>query len=309
MGLADRDYMRDEEPRRHWSASALLMMVIGAAFVVQQAAVIYIRQNINVPTHQADALQVDHALSLLALNADGLRHGYLWQLLTFQFLHMGFWHLAGNLLGIWFFGRFIEYRLDNASFLKIYFISGLAGGLLQGLLGLVFENRFGGTVVGASAGVVGLLAAFAMLEPDAQILLWFLLPIKARHFLYFSVGIAAFFVVVPTETAVAHGAHLGGLLAGAALIRWQLYNWMPGINWQSHLAPKRLREFVKTASDSGNFWPRAAEAKEPENAGPEEFISREVDPILDKISAHGIQSLTDRERQILDAARKKMAQR
>jgi len=307
MGLADRDYMRDEERRWHWSASVVLMIVIGVAFVVQQAAVAYVRQNINIPSHQAEALQVDHALSLLALSADGLRHGYLWQLFTFQFLHVGFWHLAGNLLGIWFFGRFIEHRLGNASFLKIYFVSGLAGGLLQGLLGLVFENHFGGTVVGASAGVVGLLAAFAMLEPDAQILLWFVLPIRARHFLYFSVGIAAFFLVVPTETAVAHGAHLGGLLAGVALIRWQLYNWAPGFDWRSHRAPRRQRQFVNTAS--GGFWPRAAEPQEAENLEPAEFISREVDPILDKISAHGIQSLTARERKILDAARKKMAQR
>ncbi len=143
--------MRDEARRWQWSASAVLMAVIGAAFVLQQ-----------IPP-------VDFVNSWLALSADGLRHGFVWQLLTFQFLHAGFWHLAGNLLGIWFFGRFIEQRLGAGNFLKLYFAAGLAGGLLQSLPGLAFENRFAGPVIGASAGVIGLFAAFAMLEPDAEI--------------------------------------------------------------------------------------------------------------------------------------------
>ena len=126
--------MRDEARRWQWSASAVLMAVIGVAFVLQQ-----------IPP-------ADFIYSWLALSADGLRHGFVWQLLTFQFLHAGFWHLAGN-------------------FLKLYFAAGLAGGLLQSLPGLAFENRFGGPVIGASAGVIGLFAAFAMLEPDAEILL------------------------------------------------------------------------------------------------------------------------------------------
>ncbi len=297
--------MRDDERHWHWSASVALMVVIGVAFVVQQISYRVF------PATSANGVPPTDAL--FALSADGLKHGYVWQLLTFQFLHSGLWHLAGNLLGIWFFGRFIEDRLGKAAFFKIYFASGLIGGLLQGLLGLIpfelFASRFDIPVVGASAGVVGLLAAFAMLEPDAQILLWFVLPIKARHFLYFSLGFAAFLVIVPSDTAMAHGAHLGGLLTGMAIIRWRLYARTPDLDWLPQRAQRRQPQFVKTTSYGNDFWPQPVEKKSPEELAPEEFISRQVDPILDKISAHGIQSLTDRERKILDAARKKMAKR
>ena len=280
--------MRDEAHRWQWSASAVLMAVIGGAFVLQQ-----------IPP-------ADFIYSWLALSADGLRHGFVWQLLAFQFLHAGFWHLAGNLLGIWFFGRFIEMRLGAANFLKLYFAAGLAGGLLQGLLGLAFEDRFGGPVIGASAGVIGLFAAFAMLEPDAEILLWFILPVKARIFLIFSLAVAVIFIVLPSRGGIAHAAHLGGLLAGMAFIRWEFFRKQFFADGRRSRSRLRQPEFARTASASGGIWQRPAAAVEPESLPPEEFISREVDPILDKISAHGIQSLTASERKTLEAARKKM---
>ena len=280
--------MRDEARRWQWSASAVLMAVIGVAFVLQQ-----------IPP-------ADFIYSWLALSADGLRHGFVWQLLTFQFLHAGIWHLAGNLLGIWFFGRFIEMRLGAGNFLKLYFAAGLAGGLLQGLLGLAFEDRFGGPVIGASAGVIGLFAAFAMLEPDAEILLWFILPVKARLFLIFSLAVAVVFIVLPSRGGIAHAAHLGGLLAGMAFIRWEFFRKQFLADGRQSRSRSRQPEFARTASASGGFWTTPPAAAEPESLPPEEFISREVDPILDKISAHGIQSLTASERKTLEAARKKM---
>ena len=280
--------MRDEARRWQWSASAVLMAVIGAAFLLQQ-----------IPP-------VDFIYSWLALSAEGLRHGFVWQLLTFQFLHAGFWHLAGNLLGLWFFGRFIEMRLGAGNFLKLYFAAGLAGGLLQSLLGLAFEDRFGGPVIGASAGVIGLFAAFAMLEPDAEILLWFILPVKARIFLIFSLAVAVVFIVLPSRGGIAHAAHLGGLLAGMAFIRWEFFRKQFLADGRQSRSRSRRPEFAKTASASGGFWTPPPAASEPESLPPEEFISREVDPILDKISAHGIQSLTASERKTLEAARKKM---
>ena len=283
--------MREEARHWHWSASGTLMAVIGAAFVAQQF------------------LGEGFILDRLALSAEGLRGGGVWQLLTFQFLHSGIWHLAGNLLGIWFFGRFIEMRLGAENFLKLYFAAGLAGGVLQSLLGLAFENRFGGPVIGASAGVVGLFAAFALLEPDAEILLWFILPVKARHFLIFSLVVAVGFIVLPSAGGIAHAAHLGGLLAGMAFIHWEFFRKQFFVGGQRSRERSRRPEFARTASASGGYWTTPPAAAEPESLPPEEFISREVDPILDKISAHGIQSLTGRERKILEAARKKMERR
>ena len=288
MALTDRDYMRDDEPSwrgpslhgRRWSAHIALMIVITIAFFLQQTL-------------------DGHTLEKLALNTNGLRHGYIWELITFQFLHAGFGHLAANLLGVWMFGRVIEAWFGKKSFLLIYFASGVAGGLLQALLGFLSPEKFGGALVGASAGVCGIFAAFAMFAPDAEVWLWFVLPVRARWLYLISVVIAVVFAIVPSGSNVAHAAHLGGLLAGAAWVRWKYFHQKR--DDIKEIRPKPKFEVVKLAAKK--MMTHAA----PEEFPPEEFISREVDPILDKISAHGIHSLTDRERQILDGARKKMA--
>jgi membrane associated rhomboid family serine protease len=316
MALSDRDYMRDEEPswggsgglRWHWTATTALMAVITAVFLLQLAAEVYAEHYYDTVEHHADAVQIFRFLSLLPLSTAGLAHGYVWQLLTFQFLHAGLWHLLGNLLGLWFFGRAIESGLGRGNMLRLYFLSGITGGLLQALLGLLLPERLGGPVVGASAGVIGLFAAFAMFQPEAKILLWFVIPVSARQVFWFSLIVAVVFIVLPSSTTVANGAHLGGLLAGAAFVRWRLYaksfrEWLPvrAVN------PSPTHE-IRTYSFRPDYSPHPRPAP-PEELPSDEFISREVDPILDKISMHGIQSLTDRERKILDAARKKMEKR
>jgi membrane associated rhomboid family serine protease len=316
MALSDRDYMRDDEPswggpagrRWHWSATTVLMAAITGVFLLQLAAGLYVQHNIDTAEHHEDAVQVLNVLdNLLPLSTDGLRHGYVWQLLTFQFLHAGFWHLFGNMFCLWMFGRVIEQGLGRANFLKLYFLGGTVGGLVQALLGFLMPDRFGGPVLGASAGVIGLFAAFAMLQPDAKIFLWFVLPVTARQLFWFSIAVAVFFIVEPMDSHVANGAHLGGLLAGAAFVRWRLYTkslraWLP-----ARAVRPQHAHLVRTYSFKQNFSPHPAAPLE--EVPPEEFISREVDPILDKISSQGIQSLTDHERKVLDAARRKMEKR
>ena len=295
---------------RHWrwSATVVLMAVITGVFLLQMAAGLYVQHNMDTVEHHEDAVQVLNVLeNLLPLSTDGLRQGHVWQLITFQFLHAGFWHLAGNMFCLWMFGRIIEQGLGKANFLKLYFLSGTVGGLVQALLGFLAPDRFGGPVVGASAGVIGLFAAFAMFQPDAKIYLWFVLPVTARQLFWFSIAVAVFFIVYPMDTQVANAAHLGGLLAGAAFVRWRLYTkniraWLP-----ARAVRPQPAHLVSTYSFKHNYSPHPGAA--PEELPPDEFISREVDPILDKISSQGIQSLTDRERKILDAARRKMEKR
>jgi membrane associated rhomboid family serine protease len=269
------------------------MVVVVLAFVAQQFAMRFTDPEVF--------------MDRFALSADGLTHGRVWQLLTFQFLHGGVWHLAGNLFGLWMFGRVVEAHLGSNRLLKIYFISGIAGGLLQALLGWISPRFFGDSVVGASAGVVGLLAAFAMLEPDRTIYLWLVVPLRMRQFFFLSAGIAAFFVAFPGNTHVAHAAHLGGLLAGAALIHWDLLAPKFSDGRRKFESPPRRFELVKAAFGKSENWQKPT--AEVDDASPAEFISREVDPILEKISAHGIHSLTERERKILEDARAKMVKR
>jgi len=130
--------------------------------------------------------------------------------------------------------------------------------------------------------------------------------------------VSLFFTLVPTprEMGVAHAAHLGGILAGVAWVKlgWHRdYVRLPWegifIRWRQRRArsnAQRTPVLASAGSNKKSRWPRVGSdnlADLPSG----EFISREVDPILDKISAQGIQSLTDRERRILEAARAKMS--
>jgi len=288
--LDDRSYMRENPHRPAWSATVILMIAVAVCFALQEIAAFHLRFPVA---------------EYFGLSADGLKHGRIWQLLTFQFLHAGLLHLAGNMLGLWFFGRFVEERLGTNKFLKLYLLCGIAGGVLQAGLGLIWPRYFGGDTFGASAGVLGLLAAFALLEPDATILIFFVLPIKARYILWIEVSIAALFTIVPTDPGIAHAAHLGGILAAIGYMRWDASR--PAIAWNPLQGRRRKRQLVQAAAQVARW--RTTREQAPTEVPPEEFISREVDPILDKISAHGIHSLTERERQILEAARSKMAKR
>jgi len=304
--LENRDYMRGDPeggtPRFHASASIVLMIVLIVVYALQRINDVYFHTN---------------AEYWLALTRVGIQSGYLWQLLTFQFLHGSLWHLLGNLLGLWFFGRYVEQVLGLKRFLLAYFLAGAAGGLLQGVLMLLFPLHYGTAVYGASAGVSGAFAIFAMIEGHAEVRLNFILPIRARTLLIIYAAIAVFFTLVPSpRDGTAHAAHLGGILVGIAWVRlgwhhdfvplpWE--NWFARLrSWRPSHSRKRKQELVRAASVRGRPWRGNAVPEEPETA-PEEFISKEVDPILDKISAHGIQSLNERERKILDAARKKMS--
>jgi membrane associated rhomboid family serine protease len=261
--------------------------------------------------YQFTTLSRGHVHHYLALSADGLSDGYVWQLLTFQFLHSGPWpflHLLFNCLALYFFGREVENALGRSTFTKLYFLSGFAGGLLHLALAWLMPSR-DLPVVGASAGVSGIVAAFGVLFAESQItmLVFFVIPVtlKAKYLLWVSALLALWGTVKPSGQ-VAHAAHLGGIIAGYCYVRWgmQLEGfWMARRNARARPRP---RELVKIPS--GQSWQRPKRGQT-EELPPAEFISREVDPILDKISAHGIQSLTPRERQILEAARARMEKR
>jgi membrane associated rhomboid family serine protease len=291
--LDSRSYMRGSQSGLRLPATVILMIVIGAAFLLQQINYVYFRS----PLEQ-----------YLGLSVAGIKRGYLWQFLTFQFLHAGGFHLLGNMIGLWFFGRYLEERLGPKRMLTLYFASGVIGGLLQVALMFAFPAHFGTLLFGASAGVCGLLAAFCLLEPEGQILLFFVLPVRARYLLIFFVGIALFFTLVPSGN-VAHAAHLGGLLSGIAYIRWELYNWDPSFRFRLPRLSRRAvpGKVLKVRFPKGADGGSASNQRRADTS--EEFISREVDPILEKISAQGIQSLTAREREILQAARSRMSKR
>jgi membrane associated rhomboid family serine protease len=288
--LENRDYMRRPMSHFRWSATVVLLVINVIIFLLQATLL--------------NRGFLDH---YFALSLGGLRHGFVWQLFTFQFLHANFWHLLFNCWALFVFGMAVEDILGTGRFLILYFSSGIVGGLFQEFVALIWPSYFGSAVVGASAGIFGVVSAFAMLFPERELtmLLFFVIPItmRAKFLLVINLIITALGISFPQTVFggnVAHAAHLGGILTGLAFIRMrdELGSW----RWPRFRA-LRPKPNLKTPR-----WPEAESDSFPENPS-EEFISREVDPILDKISAQGIQSLTERERKILEAARNRMAKR
>jgi membrane associated rhomboid family serine protease len=239
-----------------------------------------------------------------ALSLWGLKHGYVWQVLTYQFMHAGLLHLLFNCWAIYVFGHDVEMALGRNSFLTLYFSSGVIGGVAQVLAEMASPVYFRGPVVGASAAAFGLAAAFAVLFPNRVLLLFFILPMRAKWLLALCAALALYGMIsLPDGTA--HAAHLGGMLTGLLFVRYAVHWQWPKFGRLRKLSSRRL---VKVHFEKPGFWPRSKQLPD-EDLPPEEFVSREVDPILDKISAHGIQSLTERERRILEAARAKIGKR
>ncbi len=291
--LADRYYMRREPFRIPWSATLVLVIVNVLVFLGE----IIVGRASNFPI-----------TAYFALSVEGLGHGFVWQLLTYQFMHGGWLHLLLNCWAIYVFGREVENTLGRKSFLTLYFASGIVGGLLQTLAGLLLGGRFAAPVVGASAGAFGLVAAFAVLYPERplMLLLFFIIPVnmRAKFLLLFSALLAGVGLLAAADN-VAHAAHLGGMLTGILYIRYAIHWHLPQFKRAS---PPPARRLVAVPPRTSGSWSRS-QLDRGEDLPPEEFLAREVDPILDKISAHGIHSLTARERHILETAREKMARR
>lgn len=294
--------MRETSGRMPLPLTVKLMIVLGAVFVWQCLDDVYFKSR-----WQSD---------WLALTADCFTKGHVWQLFTFQFLHGGIFHLAFNLIGLWYFGRFVENVLGPSRFIVTYLGCGLIGGLLQGVLMAVFGLHFGAWVVGASAGVAGLFAIFAMLESQSEVRMYFVLPVKAKVLLWIYAGISLFFTLVPSPRGggAAHAAHLGGILAGVWFVRMGWHRDFVTPPWEAAFAkvrgmfaPRNSAPVVRPVRFTPSKPP--VSAPKPPVVSEADYMSQEVDPILDKISAHGIQSLTERERKILEAARSRMAKR
>jgi len=289
MALADRFYMRDSyHPPR---VSTILIVVLIVSFVLQCMLMFY-----------GDVGVVQE----LGLTIAGLKHGKVWQLFTFQFLHAYPWpfHVLFNCLGLYFFGRPVEEVFGSKKFLVLYFLCGFLGGLMQVALTALLPRHFDAYTIGASAGVCGMVAIFCSLYPMQQLTTWiYFLPISvtARTLLIFLTCFTIFGVIIPFDN-VAHGAHLGGILTGIVFVRWgsRISEWIS----RFHLPSRRPSKATPGPARSQPW--RARAARREQAAASDEFMSEKVDPILDKIAAHGLHSLTDAERKILETARKRM---
>ena len=236
-------------------------------------------------------------------------------LITYQFLHGSTSHLFLNMLMLFFLGRWLEREIGRREMIALYLTSGIVGAFVQFGLGLLAPDLFAGPIIGASGAVMGVMGALARLHPrqEVYLLAFFVLPIRMKwNWLFWgSVVLSSLWILSAIQhearDQVAHAAHLGGLLYGAFYVAILVRNgglmrFLPGMPRIRFVSGDPVKGSKATRRRNWRK-PRVVDAAEVAEG---DFMSREVDPILDKISKQGIHSLTERERKILDRARSKM---
>lgn len=141
-----------------------------------------------------------------------------WQVVSYAFLHGSFNHLFFNMLGLWMFGSELENVWGQRRYLQFYFASVVAAALTQLLVNALLGSD--APTVGASGGLFGLLLAFAMLFPNRIILLFFVIPMKAKYLVLLFGIVELYQGAAVLNTGVAHFAHLGGMLGGLLTLRY-----------------------------------------------------------------------------------------
>ena len=311
--LDDRPYMRPGGPtfgsspmQQLWSGWAILLTINVVVFILQ----------VMIDPGSLDS-RFGNSLVGQWFAVDSAQISWLlpMQLITYQFFHGSVFHILVNALGLFFIGRALEPIIGRREIIGLYLVSGVMGAFFQLAFAMILPAHFAGPMVGASGAVFGFLGVLSRLFPQREmfLLLFFVLPVRLKLSWIFwgSFAIAIISIVIEIRSEVsdrtAHGAHLGGLLFGAfyvaALVRnGGLMRFLPGL-------PKV--RFVSGDSANGTEARQRGDWRKPkvvdaDEVSGEDFISQEVDPILDKISKQGIHSLTERERKILEKARSKM---
>ncbi|OQY29348.1 MAG: hypothetical protein B6244_03785 [Candidatus Cloacimonetes bacterium 4572_55] len=216
--------------------------------------------------------------------------GCFWQPLTYMFLHADLSHLFFNMLGLFIFGPSLEEHRGSSWFLRYYLISGVGAGLI------IFLYHFGSQrpTLGASGAIFAILGAFAYYWPMRPIYLWGILPVPA----IILVGIYAIIEIssINSLSGVSHIGHAGGLVIGLAYLfiteNTNLENrfsraWF---QWKKKQNRPKIRIVPSPPKPS------------PKHSDPQED-RRRMDKILEKVATHGMNSLTDKEREFLDSIR------
>jgi len=226
MGIYDRDYYRQPARRESFgrvpmlSVTMWLILINVVVFFVEPISArswgVYI---LRTPTLTLQMSPIEYWCHFSAYTV--IQQHQIWRFITFQFLHAGFAHIAFNMFALYMFGPMIESYLGRRRFLAFYLICGAAGGAAYILLyqfRLLVTSEFV-PLVGASAGIFGVLVAAAFVAPSATIMLLFPpIPMQLKTFAWVLIGIAIFTVFTSGHNAGGEAAHLGGAAMGAALM-------------------------------------------------------------------------------------------
>jgi rhomboid family protein len=230
-----------------------------------------------------------------------------WTFVTYMFLHGNILHLAFNMLMLYVFGPPVEERMGGRSFFLYYLVCGFGGAALSFLL---TQWTPVGTILGASGAIMGVAVAFAWYWPNHPVFVFPLPdPIPAKWLVTFLVGLdlvlawAGALARAGVGDGIAHLAHLGGVAAALLYLKAQ--------DWRATHASRDQRQMAEssvlvTQPRRSNRASVPPSAKQTRRSGPDARTNAEIDRVLDKINATGMESLTPAERKFLtEMSRKK----
>jgi len=297
MGFQDRGYSGgSHQPfMADWTAVMTIMVVNIAIWVANLVA----------------AGQVSIS-DFLSLQGDLPRHLLkVWELVTYGFVHTPLdpWHLISNMLGLWFFGRVVEDIMGRSEFYKFYFtaivIAGLAW-LVSVQFGLRLDDK-PPKLMGASGGVMAVLAVFIWNYPRETVYIWGVLPVPVW-------ALGLLYLVIDVQGAangggqVAHVAHIAGAIFGLCYA-WRGWNLSGMGDMQERLQTqlKSLRRGMRVVRPPEDD----EDDDRPSRSGDRDDVAMQeaVDRILAKISRSGEASLTSSERDTLTQASRRLKER
>ena len=226
-----------------------------------------------------------------------------WTIVTYMFMHAGVLHLAFNMLMLFVFGPSVEDRMGGRTFFLYYLLCGIGGAAASFLQ---MQWMVVPLVLGASGAILDVTVAFAWYWPNHPVFIFPLPdPIPAKWLVTFLVALDLGLALAGASDGVAHLAHLGGVATGLLYLKSQ--------DWRLARAEQKLRRMSDTsvlvtpaprASRSGGMPQSTTRGKSRSDADPR--ATAEIDRVLDKISATGVESLTPAERKFLTEISRRM---
>jgi membrane associated rhomboid family serine protease len=212
-----------------------------------------------------------------------------WTLITYMFLHIQLMHLVSNMLWFYWFGIIFTDFMGQKRLLYTYLLGGISGGILF----IIFSNTFMGeaTLLGASAGIMAVIMATAVLVPDYELRLIFFGPVKLKY-----LALGAFVLTSLIDFGVNSGgkvSHIGGAIYGIIY----MFQYKKGIDYT-----KGVGNFFSGIGNLFNAKPKlkkmGGNGAQPKNYATDEK-QKKIDAILDKISSSGYDALTKEEKDFL----------
>lgn len=296
MAWRDREYARESDFPGTFRAGPGRGLLAGRSIVTTLIAInvaifVLCVMTMGSTPARGEPMGSSWLFDVLALKPELVLKGQVWRLLTAQYLHWNGNHILLNMIGLYFLGKGLERAWSTREFLGVYTAAGLAGNLFYFLLAVIGWLPIEGEAAGASGSVLGLLGAAAVKFPQAEILIYFLFPIKIRTAALVFAGLYALNLYMKGANAGGDACHIAGLAFGAWWA-WRGEIWFSRRGWKMPSFRSR-KPYRRPGPASSAFQDKVRQRQ---------ADAVTVDRILKKVYESGIHSLTEAEKNALREA-------